>query len=95
MRITEFEADSIKKCFHKIFGDGEIYLFGSRTDDSQKGGDIDLYVKPKVKLDLYNKKIRFLTELKQLIEDQKIDVVLAVDAKRIIEKEAKITGQLL
>jgi len=28
----------------KPFKDGKIFLFGSRVDDTQRGGDIDLYI---------------------------------------------------
>ncbi|WP_297483921.1 hypothetical protein [Sulfurimonas sp.] len=37
MRLTQYEIASIKKIFEEVFGDGEIYLFGSRVDDSKKG----------------------------------------------------------
>jgi hypothetical protein len=42
MRLTNYEITSIKESFHQIFDTGKIYLFGSRIDDSLKGGDIDL-----------------------------------------------------
>ena len=44
MRLKPHYIHSIKKYFLQIFTDGEIYLFGSRVDDSKKGGDIDLYL---------------------------------------------------
>lgn len=44
MRLTKYEITSIKKAFKETFVSGNIYLFGSRVDDSQKGGDIDLYI---------------------------------------------------
>ncbi len=37
-RIQKLIVDGIRKSF----GDTEIYLFGSRTDESKKGGDIDI-----------------------------------------------------
>ena len=44
MRLTTYQQQAIKKHFLKIFKEGEIYLFGSRVDNSAKGGDIDLYL---------------------------------------------------
>jgi predicted nucleotidyltransferase len=45
MRLNEFEIDTINKLAKKHFGDGtSVYLFGSRTDDRKKGGDIDLFI---------------------------------------------------
>lgn len=70
-----------------FFGKGEIYLFGSRTDDGKRGGDIDLYLKTENKENLTQKKIRFLAKLKREIGEQKIDVVFALDSERAIEKK--------
>ena len=92
MRLTDFELMCIKQAFLEVFEDGEIYLFGSRVDDSLKGGDIDLYIKVKAKQDLLNKKIQFLAKLKEKIGDQKIDVVVSKDETRIIEQEAITKG---
>ena len=44
VRLSEEEIFFIKKAFYEVFGDGYIYLFGSRVDDMQRGGDIDLYL---------------------------------------------------
>jgi predicted nucleotidyltransferase len=44
MRLTNQEIRDIKESFHRVFGTGKIYLFGSRVDDSSKGGDIDLFI---------------------------------------------------
>ena len=43
MRLSQRYVEVIKKQFQQFFQNGEIYLFGSRVDDSKKGGDIDLY----------------------------------------------------
>jgi predicted nucleotidyltransferase len=78
MRITENEITAIKKLAQKIFGKGTIvYLFGSRIDNNKKGGDIDLFITNKEKSNLtISKKIEFLTVLKLIIGEQKIDVIL-------------------
>ncbi|MEN9465659.1 MAG: hypothetical protein RL217_1840, partial [Pseudomonadota bacterium] len=45
MRLTAEQAQLIKKNCQEVFGAGStVYLFGSRTQDELKGGDIDLYV---------------------------------------------------
>ena len=94
MRLTEYERKMILKAFKEVFGNGgDIYLFGSRVDDSQKGGDIDLYIVPSKKIENeYDKKIAFLIKLDEYIGEQKIDVIIAKDKSRIIEKEALKNG---
>ena len=87
MRLNQYEINSIKKCFQTTFQTGMIYLFGSRVDDTKKGGDIDLYIVTQDS-DKVRKKINFLTQLKNLIGEQKIDVVLSYDKTTPIEKEA-------
>jgi len=89
MRLSQYYRKNIVELFHSIFGEGKVYLFGSRVDDTKKGGDIDLYLEVIDKSSLFEKKIKFLSRLKQHIEDQKIDVVFNEDPTRLIEKEAK------
>lgn len=93
MRLTEYEIQSIKKCFSEVFGEGHIYLFGSRVDDTKKGGDIDLYLCPQtLPTNRLEQKINFLIKLESLIGEQKIDVIIAKDKTRLIEQEALRTG---
>lgn len=90
MRLTNYEIESIKKVFKEVFKDGEVYLFGSRVDDTKKGGDIDLYIDLPYKLNTseeYDKKSKFRLRLYELIEEQKIDIVISKDKHRSIEKE--------
>lgn len=90
MRLTQQEIEAIRSSFYEVFKNGRIYLFGSRVDDRQKGGDIDLFVMSEG-ADL-EKKIDFLVLLKQKIGDQKIDVVISKDRNRLIEQEALTNG---
>ncbi len=85
MRLTQKERAAIKETFYKVFQKGEIYLFGSRVDDTAKGGDIDLFIRGCKKEEIKEKKIKFLVELKKQIGDQKIDVVIAKDDGNPIE----------
>lgn len=96
MRITDKDKQAIIKMTHQYFDDSaEVYLFGSRVDDSRKGGDIDLYIIPKHSnsaKQLFDKKIKFLVALSLALGEQKIDVIIAKDKNRLIEKEAIRTG---
>jgi len=95
IRLTSFEMSAIKETFIEVFWSGKIYLFGSRTDDTLKGGDIDIYIQSDNKDNLLEKKLDFLSSLKQKIGDQKIDVIISKDISRAIEKEALAKGVLL
>ena len=88
MRLSAWEIKAIKKTFTDIFKSGDIYLFGSRVDDTQKGGDIDLYIDTENIQNKLEKKLTFLASLKQKIGDQKIDVIISKDKIRVIEQEA-------
>ena len=92
MRLTQFEIDSIKQAFQESFNSGQIYLFGSRVDDSLKGGDIDLYIETDTLTDMIERKLNFLVLLKQKIGDQKIDLIISKDKTRMIEIEALKNG---
>ncbi len=47
MRITSEHAEHICNVLQHYFGaKTDIWLFGSRVDDNQRGGDIDLYIVP-------------------------------------------------
>ena len=78
MRLSRFEITQIKELARNHFGDHvKVYLFGSRTDDTKRGGDIDLLIQHKQAESLtLQAKVRFLAQLKQKIGEQKIDVVL-------------------
>ncbi len=92
MRLSSHYINTIKKYFNEYFGKGEIYLFGSRVDDTKKGGDIDLYLVLDNHHNLFEKKIKFLSRVKRELGDQKIDIVFNIDNSRLIEQEAMKWG---
>jgi len=93
IRLTEREIRAIKELAVEVFGEGtRVFLFGSRTDPSKKGGDIDLYVIPAKRDKLFDKYLKYLARLKLTIGDQKIDLILQEDLNRPIEKEALEKG---
>ncbi|NLQ18998.1 nucleotidyltransferase domain-containing protein [Marinomonas sp. M1K-6] len=95
MRLTEQQQQAIIQHFTTVFRQGKLFLFGSRVDDTQKGGDIDLYIIPSSFDDLAEKKITFLTGLKRDIGDQKIDLVIHRGTPRLIDRIARESGFLL
>ena len=81
MRLTEAQVKAIQDNFFVSFMEGDkIWLFGSRVDDSKKGGDIDLYIETNYS-DLFivtKKEMEFIANLKKIIGDQKIDIVINI-----------------
>jgi predicted nucleotidyltransferase len=92
MRLSTFQHQAIKKYFLEVFKEGQIYLFGSRVDESKRGGDIDLYIQTVDKKNLMRKKLDFLVKLKREIGLQKIDVVFDKGLHRAIDKVAMQEG---
>lgn len=80
MRLKEYEIEAIKDTTQRVFGPkATVHLFGSRTDDHKKGGDIDLFIqchRQIARAELYDLKIKFLVSLKKAIGDQRIDVLI-------------------
>ncbi len=93
MRLTTKEIETIIISFREVFTSGKIYLFGSRVDDTKRGGDIDLFILSR-EANL-EKKIDFLGKLQDRIGEQKIDIVISKDKNRLIEEEALKKGIVL
>lgn len=56
MRLKESEVLAIKRSFGAVFNEGTVSLFGSRTDDTKKGGDIDLFLEVRNSSDQFLKR---------------------------------------
>lgn len=76
MRLEKILINKIKEAIYDSFGNVNIYLFGSRTDDMKKGGDIDIAVDSTISNIQFRKnKIKFLTNLFKQDFHLKIDIV--------------------
>ncbi len=85
MRLTAQQAGAIRRAAVQAFGpDVELRLFGSRADDRQRGGDIDLYVATKEDdiERLVRAELHFLVQVKSKIGEQKIDLLLDYPSRR-------------
>lgn len=79
MRLSPIQKQAICESALRYFGkEAQIWLFGSRVDDTRKGGDIDLYIETPAHNaeELITAKLQFLRELHKKIGEQKIDIVL-------------------
>ncbi|MEW6618944.1 MAG: nucleotidyltransferase domain-containing protein [bacterium] len=77
MRLSSEEISAIKSTIMKIDLEAKIYLFGSRVDDTQRGGDIDILIWSNKLTNEHKRKIRL--NLYELLGEQKIDLVIAKD----------------
>lgn len=79
MRIDPEDLNIIINSFRKCFSSNDhLWLFGSRVDDSKRGGDIDLYVE--IQDYEVQKAIEargcFWNLLQDSLREQKIDIVI-------------------
>ena len=78
MRISNESRQIIKATVSEIFGGGaRVLLFGSRLDDSRRGGDIDLLVDlPSPEPECQRKSLTCVARLQRRLGDQHIDVLV-------------------
>jgi hypothetical protein len=77
MRLSQEHVQAIARCSREAFGDKAIVrLFGSRVDDSKRGGDIDLYLEIPNLPDWHEAKSSFQYGLYREFGDRKIDIVI-------------------
>ena len=77
MRLSEKEQHTIKSCLANIDPEASVYLFGSRTDDTAKGGDIDLLIYSE---DFgFERVASYRWTLMEQLGEQKFDLVVASD----------------
>ena len=96
MRLRKNQQQTIRETVREIFGpDASVYVFGSRVDDSARGGDIDLLVRlEKPQAETERKIIRLVARLQIRLGDQPIDVLLQDPESTLspIHLEARRTG---
>ena len=81
MRLTPSQIQLVKKAVTRHFGArARVWVFGSRTDDSRRGGDFDFYLETDLDDpdDVIDRKLELLAELHATpdFEGEKIDLVI-------------------
>ncbi len=95
VRLTESQTQTLIKATHQCFGEAAgIWLFGSRVDDSKRGGDIDLYIETDLKSGLVAAKLEMRSQIWREFGEQKIDILVRSRADELspMHKIAKNAG---
>jgi len=80
MRVSKEEINYIKSTILLADPSAKVFLFGSRTNDQLKGGDIDLLVfSQHINLSV-KRQVRI--KLNDVLGEQKIDIVVARDTQK-------------
>lgn len=79
MRISLHDRDCIRQATYELAGPGaRALLFGSRTDDRKRGGDIDLLIElPEPTEDSLTLSLRLAARIQRRIGLRKVDVLVA------------------
>jgi predicted nucleotidyltransferase len=74
MRISQEMVNFFKNEVSSIDSNAKVYLFGSRTDDNKKGGDIDILILSDKKID-FDKIMKLRIKFYEKFGEQKLDIV--------------------
>lgn len=96
MRISNTQAEQAVSIIRDSLGsDAAVWLFGSRTDDSKRGGDVDLYAESSLDGVLLNETVRAKIALNDLF-GRSVDLIVNNHRKfRPIYQIAREQGVLL
>jgi len=90
MRLKQKLVQSIKNSIYASFGFVDIYLYGSRTDDNKRGGDIDIAIDTEIsKKEFRKSKVRFIMEMMKQNLDLKVDLVKYRNTNSLLAEEIK------
>ncbi len=93
MRLSDVEKESILAAVRLHDPDAQVLLFGSRANDSKRGGDIDLLIYSPTIGPAEKRAIR--RAICDAIGEQKIDIIVAADASEHMVRIAQRTGVAL
>jgi predicted nucleotidyltransferase len=96
IRLQPIQQEAIKQLASEFFENAKVFVFGSRTDMTLKGGDIDIYIQTTKKESILKAKLAFLCEFEKHFGQQKVDLLVDNGTKKkIIFEIAKKEGVLL
>ena len=99
MRLSVSERSTIRQTVHAVAGpQARVLLFGSRTDDTARGGDIDLLVEvPQPVASPVRLGARIGARLQMALGDQRIDVLVVAPnvIEQAVHRLARSTGMPL
>jgi len=90
MRINQRDKDAIISAVKSKDPEAEIWLFGSRTDDSKRGGDIDIAILSSQIGRLDRMQIR--RTICNTLGEQKIDIIVSAHGEDAFFQLAKERG---
>lgn len=96
MRLSSQQQQAIREEVTRVFGrDALVRLFGSRLDDTARGGDIDLHIESNgTSSELFNRELKLQARLQRRLGDRRIDVIVygGQSPLRPIDAHARQTG---
>jgi predicted nucleotidyltransferase len=96
MRLSPGDLSTLQTMLRHYFGaEAAVYLYGSRTDDDTRGGDVDLFVETPLTVD-YRQRAMALAALEDALH-LPVDLLVkdAQDNDRPIHRIARLTGKRL
>ncbi len=82
MRLSNTELQALRAILGELDPAGRIYLYGSRADDTRRGGDIDIYLEASRPIEL---KTRLLTQYRlQQACDTRVDLLVKNPAQPVL-----------
>jgi predicted nucleotidyltransferase len=102
VRLDKKTIEIIKNLALSYFGiNTKIYIFGSRVNDIEKGGDIDIYIETYLDInstELFNLESKYWTILQKTLGERKIDIIvndIKLNKNNYIYEVAKKTGVMI
>ena len=98
MRLNTEQIKVLIRETHRNFGENaKIWLFGSRVNDTKKGGDIDLYIETDKESGVIAAKLAMLMSISEIFGEQKIDILIRSRHLKAsaIQETAKSSGKEL